>query len=245
VALADTVVVADVAPAAVGGLAMTARNAVGRAASSGANELILPDCDPLDDDDYFVGVVSSSPRMGLGANLGMGSSGGGVSGVLGSAGRALSNLTSSFPSLPTAPSGLSSLTSGISSGLSTVLPGATEGEISARISTRTFIFKEWQTIYWVIKDRELLIYRNKMDYKYNPSGSQIKKRVPLVKGKILVQAIKSKEYEALTGSGQLERMFNFMLDEEHDFGHEHLVKFASTHRPQVEALHKQLRLALR
>ena len=92
--------------------------------------------------------------------------------------------------------------------------------------------------------KELLLYRNKMDYKYNPSGSQIKKRIPLLRGRITVQPLKCKEYEA-AGSGKMERMWNFMVDESHDFGNEHLVKFASTNKQQVEGLHRQLRQCLR
>ena len=113
-----------------------------------------------------------------------------------------------------------------------------EGEISARISTRTFILKEWQTTWWVIRDGELLLYRNQMDFRYNPSGTQVKKRVALRKAVVRVQALKAKEYEQGF-------MHNFMLDEEHDWGLEHLVKFASSNKAQVTRLYEALKVNLR
>lgn len=40
-------------------------------------------------------------------------------------------------------------------------------------------------------------------------------------------------------------MYNFMCDEDHDWGLEHLVKFASTNKAQCEVLHRAIKLNLR
>jgi hypothetical protein len=190
--------------------------AVAASLASPSNELILPDAS-MDDEDDWRGVVSS-PRDGQGQGQGQGLAGAGT------VGRVISSLAQSVQALPLS--------------LSSSSFNVTEGEISARISTRTFVFKDWAQIYWVISERQLFLYRNRLDFKYNPSGTQIKKRILLDKRKIRLQPLKSKEYD---NGGRKEVMFNFMVDEEHDFGNEHLVKFASTNLQQVQGLYQAIR----
>ena len=193
----------------------------------GENELILPD-EGLDDDENYMGVVSSPTHGGGGSPGAYGSSYSMMTSAVG-AGRALSS------TIGTSISTLSQWSNSAGT--------LTEGEISARISTRTFILKEWQTTYWVIQAGELLLYRNKMDYKYNPSGTQIKKRIMLCKATVRVQPLKAKEYDQ--GNGNRVLMHNFMIDQEHDWGLEHLVKFASTNKQQCEGFYRQLKLSLK
>lgn len=99
----------------------------------------------------------------------------------------------------------------------------TQGEILARISTRSMFVKDWQAVFWVIDNENLCLYRNKTDFEHNPRGSQAKKVVPM-KHNLRVLKVKAKDYK---GKGIL---YNFMLEEIFDFGPTNLVKFASNDR---------------
>eukprot|EP01041_Mallomonas_annulata_P012704 gene12704-26760_t len=104
-----------------------------------------------------------------------------------------------------------------------------EGDILARISSRTLFTKEWDPMYWVLEDNTLLLYRNKHDFYQNPRGALVKKKI-LLKHNHRCVKIKQKEYK---GMGQV---YNFMLEEVQDYGAVNAGKFASESYGPLEAL---------
>jgi hypothetical protein len=78
-----------------------------------------------------------------------------------------------------------------------------------------------------------MVYRNKSDYEYNPTGTRVKKDV-VISSKLRCQKVHPKDYN---GYGTL---YNFMLEEIEDFGPVNVAKFASRNKAEVYVLYKEL-----
>lgn len=109
-----------------------------------------------------------------------------------------------------------------------------EGQILARASTRSLFAKDWVSMYWVIDDHDLYLYKSKMDYDLNMRGSGFKKRIPIAYN-LRCLKIHRKDY---SGIGSL---LNFMLEEVLDYGPSNVAKFASPNSDSIEALYEQLK----
>ncbi len=67
------------------------------------------------------------------------------------------------------------------------------GEILTRISAKSLITQEWKDAFYVIKKGVLYIYRTRVDYQYNPEGTNAKRVIPITHN-LRVLPIKAKEY---------------------------------------------------
>jgi hypothetical protein len=56
------------------------------------------------------------------------------------------------------------------------------------------VSKDWHEAYYVMMKGVLFIYKSKMDFQYNPSGTNYKKRIPIAHN-MRVLPIKAKEYK--------------------------------------------------
>lgn len=118
----------------------------------------------------------------------------------------------------------------------------TEGLILARLSVRSLVTKDWQTVFWVLSTNHhrrplhidedplsLLIYRSRDDYEGHPLGTMIKKEIP-IRMNLSCIPIRRKEYK---GYGMLHY---FMLEENTEMGTVPVIKFASVNRNDVDVL---------
>jgi len=110
----------------------------------------------------------------------------------------------------------------------------TEGDIMARVSSRSLFTKSWDPMYWVIDDHDLYLYRTKSDFLHNPRYTGYKKKIPIVHN-LRALKIHRKDYPGL-GS-----MLNFMLEEVFDYGPVNVAKFASSNKDNIEPLYEQLK----
>lgn len=94
--------------------------------------------------------------------------------------------------------------------------------------------KDWHDTYFVIKQGVLFLYRNRLDYQYNPHGTNYKKKFPITYNMRLLQ-IKGKEYKGLG------TVYNFVLEELMDYGPATLGKFGSIDKEIVQQLWKYIR----
>jgi len=109
-----------------------------------------------------------------------------------------------------------------------------EGECLSRISLRTLIVKDWKPVFWVFMSKGVLgLYRSKDDYRYNPHGKGMKKRI-IINYNHTCTEISRKEYR---GYGYLD---HFTLEEQMDYGPSTVAKFAGHNRASVQKLRDKL-----
>lgn len=115
-----------------------------------------------------------------------------------------------------------------------------EGVLLARVSTRSLFVREWKSVYWVIVNKRLWIYRSKYDYiptdyVKDPFSERIKKCIRL-HDRLLITRLKNKLYP-----GEERPLYTFSLKDMDEQGGISLVaKFAGYNHDDVRALREEI-----